>query len=209
MKNKSMILSTIICLSPIILSVIFYNRLPDMVAVHFNNEGIADGYMPKAIAAFGMPVFLAVLNIYSWFMADKDPKGKNAGKALKGFLRWIIPIISVVFVPITLIMSIGKNIPIVFVSQSLVGVIITIIGNYLPKCKRNYTIGIKLPWTLNSEDNWNKTHRFSGFIWVIGGIIILFNSLLSISSFVMIGTLAILVIVPFIYSYMIYRNEEK
>ena len=59
-----------------------------------------------------------------------------------------------------------------------IGVLFMIIGNYLPKCKQNYTMGIKLPWTLDDEENWNRTHRFAGFLWVAGGVVIAINAFL-------------------------------
>ena len=43
----------------------------------------------------------------------------------------------------------------------------------MPKCRQNYTMGIKLPWTLADEDNWNRTHRMAGYVWTAGGILML------------------------------------
>jgi uncharacterized membrane protein len=103
-------------------------------------------------------------------------------------------------------MSMGKSIPIVLVSTAIAGMLIVICGNYMPKCKRNYTIGIKLPWTLDSEDNWNHTHRFSGFVWTIVGIFMIFNAFLQIP-YMMIGLIVVLVVVPFVYSYLYYRRH--
>lgn len=207
MKNRSTILSTIVCLLPIILSVVLYSRLPEQVAVHFNNLGEADNYLPKAVAAFGLPLILAVINLYSHFRVNKDPKRENASDSLKSLTQWIVPVISVILVPVTLFMALGVNLPILLIAQALAGVVVVICGNYLPKCKRNYTIGIKLPWTLDSEDNWNKTHRFAGFIWVIGGIGILLNAFLNISWIVMITIIVLLVVIPFVYSYFLYKKQ--
>lgn len=207
MKNKSTILSTIVCLLPMALSAVLYSRLPEQIAVHFNNSGAADNYLPKAVAAFGLPLLLAAVNLYSHFRVNKDPKSENASASLKSLTLWIVPIISVVLVPITLFMAIGVSLPILFIAQVLAGVVVVICGNYLPKCKRNYTIGIKLPWTLDSEDNWNKTHRFAGFIWVIGGIGILLNSFLNASWIIMVGIIVLLVVIPFAYSYLLYKKQ--
>ena len=67
-------------------------------------------------------------------------------------------------------------------------------------------MGIKLPWTLDNEDNWFMTHRFVGFIWVIGGLIITANAFLSMP-YITIGVVALLVAVPFVYSYLYYRKQ--
>lgn len=79
----------------------------------------------------------------------------------------------------------------------------------MPKCKQNYTVGIKLPWTLSNKDNWNKTHRFSGFLWVLGGTTILLNTFLDISFSITIISIVLLVILPFIYSYNLYKKQNK
>ena len=81
-----------------------------------------------------------------------------------------------------------------------------ICGNYLPKCKRNYTLGIKLPWTLDNEDNWNKTHRFAGFVWVLGGILFTISAFFSFA-YAMIGIVVLLMVLPPIYSYLTYKNQ--
>jgi len=209
MKNKSTIISTIVCLLPIVLSTVLFDKLPEQIAVHFNNAGVADNYLPKAVAAFGLPILMAAINLYSHFRVNKDPKNENAAVSLKNFSKWLVPLLSVIMVPITLFMAMGMSIPIVLISEAIVGVVIIVAGNYLPKCKRNYTMGIKLPWTLDNEDNWNKTHHFAGFIWVIGGIIILLNAFLSISWYIILAVIVLLVVLPFVYSYVLYQKQMK
>lgn len=207
MKNKTTVISTVLCLLPIVLSVTLYQKLPDQIAVHFNSAGQPDNYLPKAVAAFGLPVLMAIINLYSQFRITQDPKVDHASISLRNFSRWLIPIISLVIIPVTLFMALGKAIPVVMLSNAIVGLVIVVSGNYLPKCKRNYTIGIKLPWTLDSEDNWNQTHRFAGFVWVVGGIIILLNAFLNLLGYVTPVIIALLVILPFIYSYLFYKKQ--
>ena len=86
-------------------------------------------------------------------------------------------------------------------------IIFILIGNYLPKCKRNFTVGIKLPWTLYDDDVWMKTHRLGGFLFVISGILILLTSLFlnKFSFFVMIITLISLTL----YSFIIYNHKKS
>jgi uncharacterized membrane protein len=77
----------------------------------------------------------------------------------------------------------------------------------LPKCKQSHTIGIKLPWTLESEENWNKTHRFAGKLWVVCGLLVLALSFWG-NIYVMLGITLLMVFVPTIYSYIIYRKNS-
>lgn len=209
MKNKQTIISTIVCLLPLLLSVWLYQSLPAQIAVHFDTTGQADHYLSKAAAAFGLPVLFAALNLYSHFRMNKDPQNEKAAVSLKTLLKWLIPLLSVIIVPSTLFMSLGKGLPTALLAQVLTGAAIIICGNYLPKCKRNYTIGIKLPWTLDSEDNWNKTHRFAGFLWVIGGIVLLINAFLSLSWLIVPVILLLLAVLPVIYSCQLYQKQPK
>lgn len=213
MKKKidiSMIITTIICLLPMILSVLVYKQLPEQVAIHFNSVGIPDGFAPRAVAAFGLPLLMAVINLYTHFMLNKDPKKQNASITMQQFAKWLTPILTVVLIPITLFMSMGIAIPINIIAPSAVGVIVIACGNYLPKSKQNYTIGIKLPWTLSSETNWNKTHRLAGYVWIIGGCVILIGSLLRIDALpITLIVIILLVAIPFVYSYSLYKKANK
>ena len=77
----------------------------------------------------------------------------------------------------------------------------TIIGNYLPKARQNYTIGIKIPWTLANEENWNRTHRLAGYLWMACGILMIIMCLTRFVPFEwLIGLFLIMVLVPCIYS---------
>ena len=87
------------------------------------------------------------------------------------------------------------------------GALFVIIGNYMPKCKQSYTIGIKIPWTLNDEENWNKTHRMAGFLWVIGGVVIMATAFLGTFQLLFV-VLIPMVIIPFVYSYLLYKKNK-
>lgn len=90
------------------------------------------------------------------------------------------------------------------------GLLFLVLGNILPKVRQNNTIGIKIKWTLENEENWNATHRFSGKLWVIGGILCMACALFAESDVALIVFLAdilILAFLPMIYSYRYYRRQ--
>ena len=92
----------------------------------------------------------------------------------------------------------------------LIGVVFLIIGIYLPKCKRNYTFGIRVKWTLANEENWNATHRFGGKVWVIGGLIIMLSAFLpdGYTIWVAMAMTAVMALLPVIYSYLYFRKHK-
>lgn len=210
MKNKidkTLILSIILCLTPMLLTIILYDKLPSQVAVHWNNKGVPDNFASKAFAGFGLPCIMALLHIFTYVMISNDPKRVNYPKVLKLLLKWLIPVMSLIIVPVTLFMALGVEINLNLYAPVFLGILITIIGNYLPKTKQNYTLGIRLPWTLDNEENWNKTHRVAGYLWTVGGIGIILSSWFNVYSYVLsMIILIVLVIIPALYSYLLYKK---
>lgn len=202
--NKSFILKLLICCIPFILSAIYYNELPDQVAIHFDNAGNPDNYAPKFIAAFGIPALMIVLYLYSWFRNETDPK-KISSETLRSLFGWFIPILSNLVHIFSISYAMGIKINLSLYSSLFLGFVFIIIGNYLPKCRQNYTLGIKLPWTLHDPDNWNKTHTFAGWLWIAGGFIFIANSFIAIP-WLNIGVIALLIAIPFFYSYSLYKR---
>ncbi|WP_230203676.1 SdpI family protein [Bacillus massiliigorillae] len=206
-SNSLLVLTTVICFLPMILSIVLYNKLPDEIAIHWNNAGEPDNFAPKALAAFGLPILMAAINLVTHFSINTDPKKANSSSILKLIGKWLVPIASVILVPVTLFIAIGYDISIPMICSAMVGIVIIAVGNYLPKCKQSYTVGIRLPWTLNSENNWNKTHRIAGYLWIIGGFALLINSFLNTGILYLTLTIAVLIMgVPYIYSYLLYKK---
>lgn len=205
-NNVQTIISTLVCLLPIVLALILYDKLPEQVPIHFGMNGEPDNYASKALAGFVIPCGLAALNLFVHFTMNTDPKRKNANAVIRAVGLWSAPVISLIFVPITLYKGMGHDLPITIISTALIGLLFLIIGNYMPKSRQSYTVGIKLPWTLNNEENWNKTHRFAGFVWVLGGLVVIVNAFIG-SAYIIIAVIALLVILPVIYSYRLYRKQ--
>ena len=94
------------------------------------------------------------------------------------------------------------------IAPLLVGIIFLIIGNYMPKVKQNYTIGIKVPWALNSEENWRRTQRLGGWMFMLCGVAMMLSAVIAAEFFLalMLGVILAAAIVPMIYSYILYRK---
>ena len=208
-KNlKMMIVTSVIILLPIIFGLVLWNKLPEEIPIHWNAQGEIDGYSSKAVAVFALPAFLLVMQWFCVFMTNLDPKSKDIDGKPMMLVLWICPVMSLVVGTVIFATALGHSININVIMPLILGAMFVIIGNYLPKCKQNYSLGIKLPWTLNDEENWNKTHRFAGFLWVAGGIVILATSFLG-SFVIFMGITLLMVIVPTVYSYRIYKKKNK
>lgn len=205
--DRTLIVTTLVCLLPLVFSALVYADLPDQVAIHFNAAGEPDNYAPKAFAAFGLPLLLTLLNIVMQVALKTDPK-RDPKERIYLISRWMIAPLNLFLSPITLLIALGKPIPVERVVPLAVSIVFLIIGNYLPKCKLNYTIGFKLPWTLASEYNWKKTHRFAGWLWTGVSIILILGMLLGFSAvpFFLIG-IPVIAIMPVLYSFILSRTE--
>jgi uncharacterized membrane protein len=200
--------TSIVCLLPIIPGILLWDQLPEQLIMHWNAAGEPDGYAPKAIGVFGLPLLMCGINLFVQFGLQTDPKIQNASKTLVLLAKWFVPILTLIVMPITLFASMGVDIPIMIIIPLLIGVVFIAIGNYLPKSKQSYTVGIRLPWTLNSEENWNRTHHLAGYLWILGGVLMLLSAFLPAVWFlpVLIIIMILVVGIPFAYSYSLYRK---
>ena len=205
-KNWKMLLFTsLTILLPIFIGVILWNRLPEQLPIHWNASGEIDGYSSKAFAVIGFPLILLALHWFTVLVTLSDPKKQNHSEKILQLVFWIVPILSVVLSALMYSASMGKEIRVeIFVSVSL-GLLFVAIGNYLPKCQQNYTIGLKLPWTLHSEENWNRTHRFAGWLWVGGGFLMIVTGFFGMIWLTMAVPL-VMGLVPVVYSYLLHRK---
>lgn len=205
--NKLLVVTTGICLLPMLMSLVLYPKLPDRIAIHFNSAGVPDNYASKAVAAFGIPLMMACLNVISHLVLDSDPRHSRTPAALRFMGKWLVPVLTMAMMPITLLISLGVDIPIQTVVPFFVGIVLMLCGNYLPKCKQNYMVGIKLPWTLSSEENWNKTHHMAGYLWILSGLVMCAAAFFKWQWIPVTGFLIVFgILVPSVYSYWLHQK---
>ena len=208
-KNlKQLIFTSTIILIPIVAGLFIWNKLPDEIPIHFNAEGIADGFSGKGLAVFGMPLFMLAVHWVCIFVTALDPKSKNITEKSIHLVLWITPAISIFVSGIIYSFALGYELNINIIFPIFFGLFFIVIGNYLPKCKQNYSIGIKIPWTLESEENWNYTHRLAGKTWVFCGFLIIALSFLK-NVWIFMAITIIMVLIPVVGSYLFHKKENK
>ena len=209
--RKTLIITTLITLLPMLAGVILWNKLPEQFPIHFNAAGEVDGWSSKAFGVFGLPLILVA---FQWLCGlgslKMDPKAENLEGKVFSLVLWIIPVISVVMNALVYCTALGMDMNVQIIMPLLVGLVMVIIGNWLPKCKQTYTLGIKLPWTLADETNWNRTHRFAGPIWVVCGMVIMVCGLIGGATlWVMPVAFVLMVAAPTVYSYLLFKGTIK
>ena len=203
--DTTLFITSALCLAPILLGVLLFDRLPDMIAIHFDFAGDPDNWGSKTLVVFGMPALLCLLNIIV-NVSTRKYGGENQSMLIK-LSRWLIALIALIIMPVTLFKALGADIPIEVVVPVLVGVIFIIIGNYSPKTKQNPVAGLRIKWTMESEENWRRTHRFSGYVWMIGGFVMVVNAFLAWFWIpVFFGVIIAMIAAPVIYSYYLHKK---
>lgn len=209
-NRKLIILTTVLTLLPIVAGILLWDRLPEEIATHWNINGEADGWSSREFAVFGLPAVIAAIHLGCTFATALDPKSSAISRKMMGIVLWICPVISLFcngYVMMTAL-GYGHDFPVNTLISLLLGGLFLYIGNYLPKCTQSYTVGIKLPWTLADEGNWNATHRFGGWVWTIGGVVILVTSLWG-NAILIVGCLVIMTLAPMVYSLVYYLRHKK
>ena len=209
--RMKMLLSSVVTLLPMLYGIFSWDKLPDSFTTHWGADGVADGTGGKAFVVFGVPAIFLVVNflcmVCTYF--DKGNRGKNQ-KAM-GVIFWIMPVLSV-FINFAIYQTAeGDSFDFYWLFSALFGMLFLIMGNYLPKISKNRTLGIKIFWTLANEENWNKTHRFAGRLWVIGGVVILAAAFLPIkwSVGILLAVIFAMIAIPYAYSFGVYRKHMQ
>lgn len=208
--HGKILLTSLVVMIPALVGILLWNKLPAEIATHFDFQGNPDGWSSKWFAVFGIPIFILVCHLISTIAVCSDPKNSRISGKILNLIFWICPIVSLFCLVAIYGEALNLGINTAVIGQVMVGMVFVIVGNYLPKCRQNYTVGIKLPWTLADEDNWNNTHRIAGWLWMIGGVVVI------VSVFVMPKNTGILpvvmgsmIIVPMVYSFLYYLKTGQ
>lgn len=194
-------------------AVYFYQNFPAQVPTHWNFQGEVNGYSGPLMAAFIIPIMM--IGLYLLFLAlpyldpKKDDYASFAGVYHK-FKDLIITFLFILFL-MTSLNGLGYKINMGLWSPLLVGLLFVLIGLMLDKVKMNWFLGIRTPWTLSSPSVWEKTHKMSGRVLILAGLLmaltVVLPDKLKITGFIL--AIALIIFALPIYSYWLYRQENK
>jgi uncharacterized membrane protein len=209
--NKMKNLSLVVVLVSFTIGIYFYSRMPEMMASHWNYRGEVDGYMPKFLGLFLMPIISAVLFGFFLLIPRLDPLKENIQKFSKYFDGYILFFELFLFYVylLTILWSSGVTFNMTVAIMPALGVLFFGMGILIEKAERNWFIGIRTPWTLSSDTVWRKTHRLGGKLFKAVGVISVLGVFLS--DFAIFFILTSVLIVSFylvVYSYVEYKKES-
>ncbi len=209
----------------LLISLIAFPFLPEQIPTHFDFSGTPDNYSSR-LFVFVIPAVMAGMLLLADFLPSADPKSANYAKFPKAYqlLHILVQILLLASHVVTVIYPLlqesgtlwgmaffSTNINTGHIISPLVGIMLMVIGNYMPKFKQSFFCGIKTPWALADEENWYKTHRVGGKLWMVGGALFILIPFLPevIAIPILFADIFILILIPYLYSYLIYRQKNK
>ena len=209
--KKQFIISSIIILLPIVFGLLLWDQLPETFATHWGVDGQPDGWSSKAFAVFATPILLVAMQFFCVWITDRTNRGNEQSPKVMNLIFCIMPVLSLLINGMVYAIALGKSWDWATMMPITLGLLFVVIGNYMPKCTRNTTVGIKVIWALSNEENWNATHRFAGKLWVAAGLATMFTSLLPIKIGLPIMFVALIGAGAgaSLYSYLYYRKQLK
>jgi uncharacterized membrane protein len=210
---KTEVVPLIIILLTVAISFYFYSHFPNKVPIHWNFKGEVNGWGSPATAAFAIPAMLVGMYFLFLFIPYLDPRKERYvqfSKPYHFFKAGITTVLAVIYF-IASLNGLGYNISVAFWTPIFIGILFIVLGNYMGKIKSNWFVGVRTPWTLSSEENWNKTNRMSGKMFVLSGLIFILMPTFPVTWQAWLFGLIMIVLVfgTFGYSLLLYLKEQN
>jgi uncharacterized membrane protein len=208
---RSEIVGLFLIAAMFLLAAAVWNTMPDSIPVHFGLDGQPDRYGGKFEGLLSMPLTAAGLYLLFFFLPRIDPRGERYARFAGAYTiirTAVIALLAAVQVVIIL-QTRGVAIDVSTIVALLIGLLFMVLGNYMGKIRPNWFVGIRTPWTLSSEESWNKTHRLGGKVFVVMGFVIAAASLFQ-KPWILLGSIGLLLIatvVLAVYSYLIWKSD--
>ena len=209
-QNKGkLILSSLVILLPAVLGLLFWDKLPLEIPTHWGIDGQPDGYSGRGFF-LTTPLLMLAIHWAALWVTTKDPRNADQSPKAFGLLIWAVPAVSLMTMGFTWCVAMGHTFSALRLMGAVLGILFAALGNFMPKFRRNHTIGIKVKWALQNEENWNATHRFGGKVWIVCGMALLCclflpEEWLPILLPVVIAPMALL---PILYSWLFHRKQQ-
>ena len=164
------------------------------------------------LAVLFTPVLLALTLALCLHLTEKLEKDREKNKKINSVVIWIIPVLSNVTFWISYAVAVQRmEVPVLRILSWLFAAIYLVMGNYLPKCRQNSTVGLRVKWTASTEENWNATHCLAGPCYMVCGFLMIPTSFLpeKAATFLLLGLLILGNLVPLVYSYTFYKRQQR
>jgi uncharacterized membrane protein len=187
-----------------------YPRLPDRMPTHWDMNGVADGFMPKAWGVFLMPFMVAGVALLLAVLPRISPRGFALASFVRvyDFLQTVVVAFLAFINAIVLLAAAGVRVSMERWIFAALGLLLAVLGNLFGKTTRNFFFGVRTPWTLASDEVWLRTHRLAGKLFVAAGLLMFAASLAGGSVLLLVTPIILAGIVSVVASFVFYRRLE-
>ena len=195
-----------------LVGLVLYIQLPDPMPSHWNAAGEIDGYMSKFWGVWLMPLITLAFTLLLAAVPAIDPLKANIEKFrglynvfIVGFVAYMLYVYG-----LTLAAALGVQFNMTYMLIPAVGLLFVGISFLIEKAKRNFFIGIRTPWTLSSDEVWEKTHKLGAWSFRIGGVLVVIVTFLGENAaWLLLPVLLLMALTPVVYSYFVFARLEK
>ena len=107
--DRTLIISSLACLLPVAFALVVFDQLPARIPIHWGSTGTPDNYASKSLAVFGLPAILCLINLIVHWRFNRDSKKSYTPTIIQVLTKWAVPIISLIFIPVSLFISMGMG----------------------------------------------------------------------------------------------------
>ncbi len=209
--KTSLAISFILIAIAAMVGLALWNQLPDPMPSHWNTAGEVDGYMSKFWGVWLMPLMTLGITLLLAAVPSIDPLKANIAQFrnlynffIVGFVAYMLYVYG-----LTLSAALGYQFNMTYMLMPVVGLLFIGISFLIENAKRNFFIGIRTPWTLVSDNVWEKTHKLGAQTFRIGGALVIVSAFLGENGFwLLMVSLLFAALVPVAYSYIAWRQEN-
>ncbi len=209
--KTSLTISFILIAIAAMVGLVLWNQLPDPMPSHWNAAGEVDGYMSKFWGIWLMPLMTLGMTLLLAAVPAIDPLKANIEKFRGLYNAFIIGFVAYMLYVygLTLAAALGCQFNMTYMLLPVAGLLFIGISFLIENAKRNFFIGIRTPWTLVSDSVWEKTHKLGAQTFRIGGALVIVSAFLGENGFwLLMAALLFAALVPVVYSYIAWRQEN-
>jgi len=192
---------------------ILYPHLPSQIPVHWGIDGTIDRWVPKSFVSVFWPALITLgLYLLLWLVPYLDPQRGNVIRSKQVYsiaIELISGLMTIVFLG-SMYAAFNQSLPMDRIIEVAVGVMFVVLGNYLGRVKRNWTMGVRYGWTLSDDVVWAKTNRLGGRLFMVAGVLAILGAFMPRGVGLALVIVPVLIIVPvtYVYSMLLYRRRH-
>lgn len=206
--NEHFVVSSLLCLLPLAMGLLLYDKIPAEMPIHWDNRGSADGVVAKQLGIWMVPLFILAVHIVVSVGTAIKSRRQQLAKMTLWVSQWAVPLIAVIIEPAAFLKAAGYSLDMTRLVFSLVGIVFVIAGNYMPKNQPNAAAGYRFSWILNDVNIWKRTHLLAGKLWVLVGFIMMLCGWTNIGdSWLLIVLVLCALMLPVAFS-LLMRNKQ-